>query len=82
MMNFLEKTGFVIIEKFGTFASQKDINFLINKNEHVKFVYDLAKKYYDNELLSCFFAFLFPENARNCLWVCMKKRCETQKILI
>jgi hypothetical protein len=40
--------------------------------EAVMAVRDSLEAYYDNDALSCIFAPLFPDHARNNLWVCRK----------
>jgi len=66
----LIQSGFIIKEKFGTFASIKDYKHLMN--EHQRFVFDALYKYYDSNLISVIMAPMFPENSRNTLWVMVK----------
>lgn len=68
MKTLLESNGFVIIDKFGTFASQKDYKLLMN--EWQKNMFEHLAKYYDSNLVSNLMAPFFPEQSRNCLWVC------------
>jgi 2-polyprenyl-3-methyl-5-hydroxy-6-metoxy-1,4-benzoquinol methylase len=67
---FLYDAGLVVVKKYGTFASMRDIEPMMTSEQ--RSYYDAAKEYYDPNLLSCFMAFSFPERARNCLWVCKK----------
>jgi len=59
--------GFNIISRWGTFASQKDIEPRL-KGESLQFAYECLKDYYDSNLLSILFAPLFPKYSRNVLW--------------
>jgi len=54
---------------WGTFASQKDIEPMINQDvDEIQHLYDELKSYYDSNLLSVIFAPLFPSKSRNCMW--------------
>lgn len=57
---------FEVIEKFGTFASQKDYKHLLTDPQ--KEMYTALNRYYDSNLLAVLFAPLFPEQSRNTLW--------------
>lgn len=61
------KKYFTIEKKYGTFASQKDYKKLLN-DWQLKF-FEQAHEYWDSELLSNIMAPMFPEQARNCLWI-------------
>ena len=56
-----------IEKKYGTFASQKDYKKLMN-DWQLKF-FEQAHEYWDSNLLSNIMAPMFPEEARNCLWI-------------
>jgi len=58
---------FNIVEKYGTFSSQKDYKHLMN--EWQTNMFNELSKYYDVDLLSVMMAPIFPEESRNCLWV-------------
>lgn len=63
----LHKTGFNVLKRFGTFMG---IN-MIKKMEPVhRRIADELKAYYDNDALACFLAPIYPDLARNNLWVC------------
>ena len=63
---------FEIVNKFGTFASQKDYKESLNDWQQKMF--DELNKYYDSNLLSNLMApVIEPELARNTLWVLKKK---------
>lgn len=62
---------FVIVEKFGTFASIKDYKPLMKPWQ--KEMFDGLSKYYEPNMLSVLMAPFFPEVARNTLWVLKRK---------
>lgn len=70
MKRLLLDAGFEISMKYGTFASKKDIYPLLNVEQ--KNLYDQLSAYYDTNVMSIMFAPLFPEQGRNCLWICKK----------
>lgn len=64
--------GFEIINKFGTFASQRDYKEAMN--DWQKEMFNAISKYYDTNLVSNLMAPVMPaEMARNTLWVLKKK---------
>lgn len=67
----LLKKYFVIKEVYGTFASQRDYKDIMNPWQ--KKMFEAMHKYYDSNLISNIMAPLFPELARNCIWVLKKK---------
>lgn len=73
----VSKCGFRIDNRFGTFMDIKGIGkcepTLSCSNDAVKEVYKALSAYYDNDALSCFFAPLYANDARNNLWVLKKK---------
>lgn len=71
-----EKAGFKIHQRFGTFM---DIKHIGKGNDHpadvtkaIGVVRDLLEDYFDNDAISNIFGPLYPDNARNNLWVCKK----------
>lgn len=64
---------FNIINKWGTFASQKDYKRFMDKYKHLDAVFEKLHEYYDSNVLSCLMAPLFPENSRNVMWELKKK---------
>lgn len=74
LQELLEKTGFTVEQRFGTYMYLKYLNNNSGGLESATIgtVRDKLKKYYDNDALSCIFAPLFPDYAKNCLWVCEK----------
>ena len=62
--------GFNIVSRWGTFASQKDIEPQL-KGDSLQQAYECLKDYYDSNLLSILFAPLFPKYSRNVIWKLM-----------
>lgn len=70
LQTILEK-HFSIVKKFGTFASAKDYK---DKMEPWQTkMYNTLKEYYDSNLVSNIMAPMFPDYARNTLWVMKRK---------
>lgn len=78
-----EKAGFEIDQRFGTFMDIKHIGKMAptmndmgshpdKMLEAIKLVRRGLMKYYDNDAVSCIFAPLYPDHARNNLWVCRR----------
>jgi 2-polyprenyl-3-methyl-5-hydroxy-6-metoxy-1,4-benzoquinol methylase len=79
-----EKVGFKIERRFGTFMDIKHIGKansgqaglstpeLVKQDEAIKVLRTALSEYYDNDAISCIFAPLYPDYARNNLWVCRK----------
>lgn len=67
LKDLLEK-HFVIEDHWGTFISQKDLEPLLESNEHVKGMWARLKTYYGSETMAILFAPLFPASSRNCIW--------------
>lgn len=62
---------FTIEKKFGTFASIKDYEYLLN--DWQRKMYNALREYYSTDLLAVIMAPFFPDNSRNTLWVCRRK---------
>lgn len=83
----IQTLGFGIRNVYGTFASQSDIEPLIeeyntyNTDGLVK-AYRELKKYYDSNVISTFLAPLFPQASRNCLWELTKHPQEDQDLIV
>jgi SAM-dependent methyltransferase len=72
----IQKTGLQVEKRFGTFMDIKNIGKGLPPTgcDHV-WLQQVAKAlsaYYDNDAISCIFAPLFPNHARNNLWVCRR----------
>jgi 2-polyprenyl-3-methyl-5-hydroxy-6-metoxy-1,4-benzoquinol methylase len=63
----VELAGLRVIKRFGTFANWHEIR-KVAKPEHLATL-EALKTYYDGEVLSTFLAPLYPDSARNNLWV-------------
>jgi 2-polyprenyl-3-methyl-5-hydroxy-6-metoxy-1,4-benzoquinol methylase len=78
----VEKAGFSVKARYGTFMDIKHIGkakpsawSIIGEqetNKAVSIVRSQLESYYDNDALSCFFAPMYADHARNNLWVCYK----------
>lgn len=66
LWGLLEAAGLYVIERWGTFASQKDYKPHMDKAQRE--VFDQLRAYYDPSVLSVIMAPMFPEQARNCIW--------------
>lgn len=73
----LKTAGFTIEKRFGTFASWNDIKRAASP-EHLAVATEL-QKYYSGAVVSCFLAPLYPDAARNNIWLCRKET--TQDLL-
>jgi 2-polyprenyl-3-methyl-5-hydroxy-6-metoxy-1,4-benzoquinol methylase len=76
LKGYVEAAGFVVEKRFGTFMDVKHIGqpekapYVDSKMiNHVK---EALAKYYDSDAISCIFAPLYPDHARNNLWVCRR----------
>jgi hypothetical protein len=63
---------FVIVDSFGTFASQRDYKPLMN--EWQTNMYNHLKRYYDSNLVANLMAPFFPQASRNTLWVLKNRK--------
>lgn len=66
----IEAAGFVVERRYGTFMSAKEIAHVEQRHREV---YNELRAYYDNDAMACFLAPLYPELARNNLWVCRRE---------
>jgi len=71
LQKHIEKAGFTVVNKFGTFASVKDYKPLMN--DWQKKMFNAIKEYYDSNLVSNLMAPFFPEHSRNTIWVLKRK---------
>lgn len=76
LASMTRKAGFEIERRWGTFMDLRHIpkapDLPPGLADAVRNVYDELEGYYDRDALSCFFAPLFPDHARNNLWVCRR----------
>lgn len=72
----IEKAGFVVERRFGTFMDIKHIGKTdlgdAKLNDAVKLLRSKLGEYFDNDAISNLFGPLYPDHARNNLWVCRK----------
>lgn len=79
----VEKAGFSVVDRFGTFMDIKHIgkapvtitNPGVHPNDVLKavgLVRNQLSRYFDNDAISNIFGPLYPDHARNNLWVCKK----------
>jgi len=84
LKNMVEKAGFEVIRRFGTFMDIKHLKQakrgrLVSDDyddETIKSIGEVAEllsQYYDNDAISNIFGPLFPNHARNNLWICRKR---------
>lgn len=75
-----ERHGFIIENVYGTFASIRDYEHLLDaKNNDMgnfRQLFDSLREYYDTNFLSCIFAPIFPAQSRNCLWELRKAQAK------
>ena len=74
----LEETGHTIIENYGTFGSQRDYKPLLTEAELA--MVEKLQAYHCPDVLSNFIAPLYPEAARNNLWVCVKRKAGDSRL--
>ena len=70
LMDLLSDAGWKVVKNFGTFASEKD--YKPHMSEEDINVLNRLREYYDSHYLATIFAPLYPQHARNNLWVCEK----------
>lgn len=70
------KAGFKVVDRFGTFMDLRHIGKATTGNakldEAVRHVRNELERYFDKDAISNFFGPLYPDHARNNLWVCTK----------
>ncbi len=75
----IEKAGYVVERRFGTFMDIKHIGKQGKDDGSCSWsaiaeVAGALKDYFDNDAISNIFGCLYPDNARNNLWVCRKAK--------
>lgn len=74
----LERVGFSVQDRFGTFASYNDIKRGLRETYSEEVAtwwleqYARCREFYSDDVLACFLAPLFPDYSRNNVWVCKK----------
>ena len=79
-----EKAGFEVERRFGTFMDIKHIGKVApdsdpSLQDAVKKLRAALGEYYDSDAISCFFAPLYCDHARNNVWVCRKPEAKKGK---
>lgn len=67
LQGYIEDAGFEVVERYGTFASYRDI-VKAAKPEHLEVLNGL-RMLYSEEVTACFLAPLYPDHSRNNVWV-------------
>lgn len=68
----IQRAGFEIAGRFGTFADQRSLRKVASREE-LELVRRLSA-YYDNDVIACFLAPLYPDAARNNVWLLKEAR--------
>jgi hypothetical protein len=67
----LERHGFEVRDRFGTFASWHDIKDEVKETSpEARDLYDRLRDFYSDNALACFMAPAFPDQSRNNAWIC------------
>lgn len=88
LQKYVEKAGFKVERRFGTFMDIKHIKKVKDFSslpkstpwddneihQSIQVVSSLLEKYFDSDAISNIFGPLFPDHARNNLWVCRKEK--------
>ncbi len=79
LRQYIVKAGFMEHRRFGTFMDIKHIGKAETSRGSkaaINEIRSLLSEYYDNDAISCFFAPLYPDHARNNLWVLNRPKNE------
>jgi 2-polyprenyl-3-methyl-5-hydroxy-6-metoxy-1,4-benzoquinol methylase len=79
LQKMTEKVGFKVERRFGTFMDIKHIGKADRKNARadnisVKLLREELEQYFDSDAISNIFGPLYPDHARNNLWVCRRPK--------
>lgn len=75
LQKYIEKAGFTIEQRYGTFMDIKHIGKVDGLGASKAAILEVRKaleKYFDSDAISNIFGPLHPDNSRNNLWVCRK----------
>lgn len=64
----LKRAGWVVLKRYGTFMSDGDRKRVASPEENA--LVERLKEYYSTDVLACFLAPLYPDAARNNMWIC------------
>lgn len=82
LQSYIEKVGYVVERRFGTFVDIKHIGKADPAGCSKAAVLEVRKaleQYFDNDAISNIFGCLYPDHARNNLWVCRRPAKPTYK---
>lgn len=68
----VEKAGFKVVKRVGTFASKPDIRPVLKPEE--RDVYERLEQWFGGDVMATIFASLYPDQSRNNLWVLQKPK--------
>lgn len=70
----LVEKGFRVVDRFGTFASYPDVKKALaadgERGRVLGEALERAREFYGDDVLACYLAPLYPDRARNNVWVC------------
>lgn len=73
-----EKAGFIVERRFGTFMDIKHIGKApladVNLTNAVRLVKGHLENYFDNDAISNIFGCIYPDHARNNVWICRRPK--------
>jgi SAM-dependent methyltransferase len=74
LRGIIESQGFVIEQRFGTFANYHDIKRALKEGGHADAlaVYERCREFLTDNVLACMLAAAFPDHSRNNTWICRK----------
>lgn len=67
LFDAVKAAGFRVVERFGTFANQRDLKQVCTPEQWETL--RLLNRYYSTDVTACFLAPLYPDASRNNLWV-------------
>lgn len=77
LQKMAEKVGFKVERRFGTFMDIKHIGKVPYDEplcSSIKLVKERLSEYFDNDAISNIFGPLYPDHARNNLWICRRSK--------
>lgn len=86
LQKYIEKAGYVVERRFGTFMDIRHIGKATSsvypqgpeERDAITRVKNALGEYFDNDAISNIFGCLYPDHARNNLWVCRKPAIATK----
>lgn len=74
LQGHVERAGFKIVRRVGTFASKPDIKRVINAQEQT--FYDELEEWFGGDVMATIFACKYPDSSRNNLWILQKPEAD------